>query len=200
MLPGKTWTVLEDDDGGYNVTLPLGFGFISLLVLTAIGCGVQSFCRKNGSDDDIYSLGYGGTSSSYHRNDSLGADEAPCMNCLLIEMGEMVCYTPRCPECGRTPPGRKKPESFRKMLGRKLSVRKSVSFKSNSSNRSRDSRDRPAGAAPGDLPIGVGAAGSSSSRNQNWIMQGRMDRYPDDGHVMSGGGHIPTDNYHRSLV
>ena len=126
-------------------------GFISLLVLTAIGCGVQSFCRKNGSDDDIYSLGYGGTSSSYHRNDrwlivatlvtcnselknyqnwllkenlkwkwvnkaknvgrilvytgmkslikqylcSLGADEAPCMNCLLIEMGEMVCYTPR---------------------------------------------------------------------------------------------------------
>ena len=44
-------------------------GFISLLVLTAIGCGVQSFCRKNGSDDDIYSLGYGGTSASYHRND-----------------------------------------------------------------------------------------------------------------------------------
>ena len=26
MLPGKTWTVIEDDDGGYNVTLPLGFG------------------------------------------------------------------------------------------------------------------------------------------------------------------------------
>ena len=27
------------------------------------------------------------------------------MNCLLIEMGEMACYTARCPECGRLPPG-----------------------------------------------------------------------------------------------
>ena len=25
-LPGKTWTVLADQDDGYNVTLPLGFG------------------------------------------------------------------------------------------------------------------------------------------------------------------------------
>ena len=25
-LPGKTWTVLSDEEGGYNVTLPLGFG------------------------------------------------------------------------------------------------------------------------------------------------------------------------------
>ena len=47
----------------------------------------------------------------------------------------------RCPECGRTPPGQKKSESFRKMIGRKLSVRKSVSFKSSSSNRSREARE-----------------------------------------------------------
>ena len=58
------------------------------------------------------------------------------------------------------------------MIGRKLSVRKSVSFKSNSSNRSREFRERAAGA--GDIPLGVGAeAGSSSARNQNWIMQVR---------------------------
>ena len=25
-LPGKTWVVLADEEGGYNVTLPLGFG------------------------------------------------------------------------------------------------------------------------------------------------------------------------------
>ena len=25
-LQGKTWTVVSDDEGGYNVTLPLGFG------------------------------------------------------------------------------------------------------------------------------------------------------------------------------
>ena len=85
-----------------------------------------------------------------------------------------MSYIFRCPECGHTPPGRKKPESFRKMIGRKLSVRKSVSFKSSSSNRSRDSRDRAVGSGAGDLPIGAGAgAGSSSARNQNWIMQVR---------------------------
>ena len=28
-LPGKTWVVVADEDGGYNVTLPLGFGKIS---------------------------------------------------------------------------------------------------------------------------------------------------------------------------
>ena len=32
-----------------------------------------------------------------------------CMNCLLIEMGEMACYQERCPQCGRIPPGRKAP-------------------------------------------------------------------------------------------
>ena len=36
-------------------------GFISLLVLTAIGCGVQSFCRKNNSDDELYSNGGAGS-------------------------------------------------------------------------------------------------------------------------------------------
>ena len=93
-----------------------------MLVLTAIGCGVQSFCRKNGSDDEL------NVSNSLFRDDrfsshriykmkmssaqtaalhhglliqlgdfSLGGsgDDPPCMNCLLIEMGEMVCYTPR---------------------------------------------------------------------------------------------------------
>ena len=87
-------------------------GFISLLVLTAIGCGVQSFCRKNNSDDELYANGGAGsflrgdryketfTLSPLHKyyfiiSLSLNGDEAPCMNCLLIEMGEMVCYTPR---------------------------------------------------------------------------------------------------------
>ena len=27
-LPGKTWVVMDDKEGGYNVTLPLGFGKI----------------------------------------------------------------------------------------------------------------------------------------------------------------------------
>ena len=27
--PGKTWTVLNEDDGAFNITLPLGFGRLS---------------------------------------------------------------------------------------------------------------------------------------------------------------------------
>ena len=56
------------------------------------------------------------------------------MNCLLIEMGEMACYQERCPQCGRIPPGRKAapgkkqkpPAVFKKLVGRKLSGKKSV--------------------------------------------------------------------------
>ena len=56
------------------------------------------------------------------------------MNCLLIEMGEMACYQERCPQCGRVPPGRKAapgkkpkpPAVFKKLVGRKLSGKKSV--------------------------------------------------------------------------
>ncbi len=38
-----------------------------------------------------------------------GLKELPCLNCRLIEMGEMVCYEGKCPQCGRPPPGAKKP-------------------------------------------------------------------------------------------
>ena len=30
----------------------------------------------------------------------------PCLNCILIEMGEMACYQDCCPQCGRVPPSR----------------------------------------------------------------------------------------------
>ena len=33
--------------------------------------------------------------------------DLPCLNCRLIEMGEMACYTERCPQCGNVPPCRK---------------------------------------------------------------------------------------------
>ena len=38
---------------------------------------------------------------------SISKDQTPCMNCLLIEMGEMACYQERCPQCGKIPPGGK---------------------------------------------------------------------------------------------
>jgi hypothetical protein len=49
----------------------------------------------------------------------------PCMNCLLIEMGEMACYQERCPECGRIPPGRKAVpgKKFKTFVGRTLSAK-----------------------------------------------------------------------------
>ena len=65
---------------------------------------------------------------------SISKDLPPCMNCLLIEMGEMACYQERCPQCGRIPPGRKVPPRkkpkppavFKKLVGRKLSGKKST--------------------------------------------------------------------------
>ena len=34
-----------------------------------------------------------------------GREEMPCLNCRLIEMGEMACYADTCPQCHRAPPG-----------------------------------------------------------------------------------------------
>ena len=31
----------------------------------------------------------------------------PCLNCRLIEMGEMACYQERCPQCHKVPPCKK---------------------------------------------------------------------------------------------
>ena len=46
-----------------------------------------------------------------------------CMNCLLIEMGEMACYQARCPQCNRIPPGRKIPSPEEQELARKYSIK-----------------------------------------------------------------------------
>merc|ERR1712108_9175 len=44
--------------------------------------------------------------------------EMPCLNCRLIEMGEMACYQDRCPQCGRVPPSKKglPPEKISQIL------------------------------------------------------------------------------------
>ena len=69
-----------------------------------MGCGMQNMCRRrNDSDDDDSSLGYSvAVSNSLLKEESLASrSQPPCMNCVLIEMGEMVCYSERCPDCGR---------------------------------------------------------------------------------------------------
>ena len=38
--------------------------------------------------------------------DDLTKSDLPCLNCKLIEMGEMACYQGICPQCGREPPGK----------------------------------------------------------------------------------------------
>ena len=79
-------------------------GFIALLVLTAMGCGMQNMCRRrNETDDDDSSVGYSvAVSNSLLKEESfVSKAQPPCMNCVLIEMGEMVCYSERCPDCGR---------------------------------------------------------------------------------------------------
>ena len=59
--------------------------------------------RRNDSDDDDSSVGYSvAVSNSLLKEESFASkNQPPCMNCVLIEMGEMVCYSERCPDCGR---------------------------------------------------------------------------------------------------
>ena len=62
--------------------------------------------------------------NSKNINSRTSAD-MPCLNCRLIEMGEMACYQERCPQCGRIPPDRKdqsgkkiKQPVLKKLVGR----------------------------------------------------------------------------------
>ena len=89
-----------------------------MLVLTAMGCGMQNLCRRrqvscawwtrghvtswppligqHGDDeDDNSSFGYSvAISNNLFREEAVASRSLPpCMNCVLIEMGEMVCYT-----------------------------------------------------------------------------------------------------------
>ena len=110
-------------------------------------------CRRRGreesEDDDNSSFGYSVAISNtlFREAETAGVGSGgrgsmpPCMNCVLIEMGEMVCYTgqymdervsitdllyfsEKCPDCGRIPPGRRKKPKERFKRFRKLSTRK----------------------------------------------------------------------------
>ena len=77
-----------------------------------MGCGMRNLCRRRGRDEDEVSSAELSLAASSHglvKEECAGAGLGlrPCMNCILIEMGEMVCYTERCPDCGRVPPGRR---------------------------------------------------------------------------------------------
>ena len=73
-----------------------------------MGCGMQNMCRSRrageADSDDESSLGYSvAVSNSLLKEESFASrSQPPCMNCVLIEMGEMVCYSERCPDCGRS--------------------------------------------------------------------------------------------------
>ena len=95
-----------------------------------MGCGMQNLCRRRGSrddDDDNSSFGYSVAISNTLLKEETPASRSqpPCMNCVLIEMGEMVCYTEKCPDCGRIPPGRRKKPKERFKRFRRLSAKKS---------------------------------------------------------------------------
>ena len=51
----------------------------------------------------------------------------PCLNCILIEMGEMACYQERCPQCGRIPPGRRiQPPAETRLKKNRLTSKESI--------------------------------------------------------------------------
>ena len=66
-LQGKTWTVVSDDEGGYNVTLPLGFGmygqhlmaFLDLLAfaITKAEVKTRDLNGKRSGEQQIFTRG-----------------------------------------------------------------------------------------------------------------------------------------------
>lgn len=112
--PGKSWIVLEEDDG-HGLGLPLLMATGGLAVFGIVAITLYKMCRKMPEEevgDEDFSVA---VSNSMFRDDrpgeteQLSLKEMPCLNCRLIEMGEMACYTDRCSQCGRVPPGRKAP-------------------------------------------------------------------------------------------
>ena len=72
-----------------NIQLQYGAGFIALLVLTAMGCGMRNLCRRRGRDEDEVSSAELSLAASSHglvKEDCAGAGLGlrPCMNCILI--------------------------------------------------------------------------------------------------------------------
>ena len=90
-----------------------------------MSCGVHKLCRNQREDRNLPSVGYSVAVSNHMFSEeryftifvpwSLNTcyccysskSLPPCLNCILIEMGEMACYQERCPQCGRIPPGRR---------------------------------------------------------------------------------------------
>ena len=79
--PGKSWVVINDDDGSFNITLHLGFGkkkldnyqfttivvgLIALLVVTAISCGMNNLCKRRDSEEDQETSSLGNSAMVYN--------------------------------------------------------------------------------------------------------------------------------------
>eukprot|EP00095_Tigriopus_kingsejongensis_P008666 maker-scaffold72_size415059-snap-gene-1.16 protein:Tk08666 transcript:maker-scaffold72_size415059-snap-gene-1.16-mRNA-1 annotation:"ring finger membrane protein" len=80
------------------ITLFAVFGGISLYLL------LQK-CRNQDRDEEKppYSVAV----SNHLFKDDITKNDLPCLNCHLIEMGDMACYEELCPQCGQAPPGKK---------------------------------------------------------------------------------------------
>ena len=73
-----------------------------------MSCGVHKLCRKpRETRGDTNSVGYSVAVSNHMFREESSKVMPPCLNCILIEMGEMACYQERCPQCGKIPPGRR---------------------------------------------------------------------------------------------
>ena len=55
--------------------------------------------------------------------------EGLCLHCVMVEMGDMVCYQQFCPNCGRVPPGRMKYKKLYRNLLMEKDIRQTEKFK-----------------------------------------------------------------------
>merc|ERR1719412_1292520 len=89
---------------GWNTLVVSVVVILIIIVLIAIGCGIFLICKK---DNPETGPGYSVAVSNRLFKEGTDGSDLPCLNCRLIEMGEMACYTERCPQCGNVPPCRK---------------------------------------------------------------------------------------------
>ncbi|TRY77923.1 hypothetical protein TCAL_09764 [Tigriopus californicus] len=89
------------------MSLVLIAALVVVVVLIVFGGVVLYFCSKRRKDQNAgTNPPYSVAMSNHLFKGDITKNELPCLNCRLIEMGDMACYQELCPQCGQEPPGK----------------------------------------------------------------------------------------------
>eukprot|EP00096_Caligus_rogercresseyi_P004758 TRINITY_DN19209_c0_g1_i1.p1 TRINITY_DN19209_c0_g1~~TRINITY_DN19209_c0_g1_i1.p1 ORF type:complete len:165 (-),score=10.59 TRINITY_DN19209_c0_g1_i1:705-1199(-) len=104
----RNWTLIQrQNEEGIPMTLFAAIAFIVFILFAAMACGLIRLCRKEDTTPYDERPQYSVAISNRLFKDDASEKDLPCLNCRLIEMGEMACYEETCPQCGQVPPSKK---------------------------------------------------------------------------------------------